>query len=102
MSYKVLIIDDDKTGADSLADLVRVLGHTVQVAYGPRAAISQLALFTPDIVLLDLNMPGINGFEVCRYLRRDTLTAQVPIIVISANEEDEYRQAAAQAGANLY
>ncbi len=102
MPYKVLIIDDDKTGADSLADLIRLLGHDVQVAYGPRAAIGQLALVTPDIVFLDINMPGINGLEVCRYLRRDTRTANIPIIVVSANEESAYQEAAAQAGANLY
>src|SRR5258707_5719018 len=102
MPYKVLIIDDDKTGADSLADLIRLLGHDVQVAYGPRAAIGQLALVTPDIVFLDINMPGINGLEVCRYLRRDTRTANIPIIVVSANKESAYQEAAAQAGANLY
>ncbi|HLY27172.1 MAG TPA: response regulator [Aggregatilineales bacterium] len=102
MIYKVLIVDDDKVGADSIADLVRLLGHDVQVAYGPRAAISQLALVTPDIVFLDINMPGINGLEVCRYLRRDIRTVQTPIIVISASEQPDDQTAALRAGANQY
>ena len=102
MLYNVLIIDDDRRTADSLAAQVGVLGHTVAVAYGPRMALRQLSQVIPDVILLDINMPGVNGLEVLRFLRRDPPTASVPVIVITANDSREMRLAARDAGANFY
>jgi CheY-like chemotaxis protein len=56
----------------------------------------------PDVLMLDVNMPGVDGLEICRYLRRDPTTASVPIIIVSANEEKAHKEAALQAGANYY
>ncbi len=102
MLYNVLIIDDDRRTADSLGAQVGVLGHTVAIAYGPRMAMHQLQEVIPDVILLDLNMPGVNGLEVLRFLRRDPPTASVPVIVITANDSQEMRRAARDAGANFY
>jgi len=102
MLYNVLIIDDDRRTADSLGAQVGVLGHTVAIAYGPRMAMRQLGEVIPDVILLDLNMPGVNGLEVLRFLRRDPPTAFVPVIVITANDSQEMRRAARDAGANFY
>jgi CheY-like chemotaxis protein len=102
MGYRCLVVDDDKRTADFLADQLRLLNHTVVVAYGPRAALAQLNFDRPDIVFLDVNMPGIDGLEICRFLRRDPRTRNIPIIVVSANEEKAHQEAAHLAGANYY
>jgi CheY-like chemotaxis protein len=102
MSYNITVIDDDKNAANFLADILKMLGHNPTVSYSPRTAITQFNLAIPDIVFLDLNMPGANGLDVCRYLRRDLRTARLPIIVLSAHDEREQIQAAQRVGANYY
>src|SRR5258708_4496446 len=102
MKYQCMVIDDDKRTADYLADQLRLLNHNVIVAYGPRAALSQLAFARPEIVFLDVNMPGIDGLEICRFLRRDPRTRNLPVVIVSANDEQGYKEAARLAGANYY
>lgn len=65
----VLIVDDAADVADSLAELVSLIGHSVRVAYDGNAALSEIAQSMPDVVLLDLNMPHMDGFEVARRIR---------------------------------
>src|SRR5204862_4051924 len=98
----MLVVDDDKTTANSLADLLRLLGHAVTVSFGPRSALFRLRESIPDIVFLDVNMPGVDGLEICRYIRRDPSTSKVPVVIISANEEKAHQDAAFLAGANYY
>ena len=88
MLYNVLIVEDDRTMAESLAAQVRVLGHTVAVALGPRIAMQQLNQVIPDLIFLDINMPGVNGLEIVRFLRRDPTTAKVPVIIVSGEEAE--------------
>jgi DNA-binding response OmpR family regulator len=102
MNYKILVVDDNKATANSLAELLQMLGHQVRVAYGPRGALHQFYSGIPDLLFLDLNMPIVNGLDICRYLRSQSATAKMPIIVISANEEQSYKDAASRAGANYY
>jgi CheY-like chemotaxis protein len=102
MPYKAIVIDDDKTTANYLADELRMLGHSVSVAFGPREALSQMLYDIPDVVFLDINMPGIDGIEVTRFLRRDPRTASIPVIAISASEEQVQQDAAHFAGVNYY
>ncbi len=102
MLYNVLIVEDDRQMAQSLAAQVGVLGHTVVIAYGPRMAIQQLNQVIPDVIFMDLNMPGLNGLEVLRFLRRDPTTATVPVVIVSASDNQETITAALEAGANDY
>lgn len=102
MLYNVLVVDDDRTMADALAAMIRVLGHTVGLAYGPRMAMQQLNEVIPDVIFLDINMPGVDGVEVLRYLRRDPYTRNVPVIIVSANDTAEDKQKALEAGADYY
>ena len=102
MLYNVLIVEDDHQMAQSLAAQVGVLGHTVAIAYGPRMAIQQLNQVVPDVIFMDLAMPGLNGLEVLRFLRRDPTTAAVPVVIVSANDSQEVISAALQAGASDY
>jgi CheY-like chemotaxis protein len=100
--YNVLVIDDSKQTATDMAEALRMLGHTVSIAFNPRSAIHILSEVIPDVVFLDISMPGVDGLEVCRYLRRDPLTADIPIVIVSANSEQAYKDAASAAGANGY
>lgn len=102
MLYNILVVDDDRRTADILADQIRMLGHTVITALGPRAALQTLNQVIPDIILMDINMPGVNGLEVLRFLRRDPKTTEVPVIIVSANDSQEVINSARDAGANHY
>jgi CheY-like chemotaxis protein len=100
--YNVLIVEDDRRMAQSLAGQIGVLGHTVAIAYGPRMALQQLNEVIPDVIFMDINMPGIDGLEVLRFLRRDPMTIDVPVVIVSAEEQQESKKAALEAGANYY
>lgn len=102
MLYNALIVEDDRQAAQSLAAQLSVLGHTVAIAYGPRMAIQQLNQVIPDVIFMDLNMPGVNGLEVLRFLRRDPVTAKVPVVIVSANDTEDIKKSAYEAGANSY
>jgi CheY-like chemotaxis protein len=102
MKYKILVVDDNKANANSLCESLQLLGHEVRVAYGPRGALQQFHAGIPDVLFLDMNMPIVNGLDICRYLRNQTVTAKMPIVVVSANEEQAYKDAANRAGANYY
>jgi PAS domain S-box-containing protein len=66
---RVLVVDDNVDSADSLAMLLQVNGHEVRVAYDGPAALREAAAFVPEVVLLDIGLPGMNGYEVARKLR---------------------------------
>jgi CheY-like chemotaxis protein len=102
MLYNALIVEDDRQAAQGLAAQLSVLGHTVAIAYGPRMAIQQLNQVIPDIIFMDINMPGVDGLEVLRFLRRDPVTAKVPVVIVSANDTDDIKKMALDAGANGY
>ncbi len=102
MSYNVLVVDDDRIMAQYLADMLGLLGHTASIAAGPRAALRSISLAVPEVIFLDVNMPGVDGLEVCRYLRRDPRTTSLPIIIVSATDDPAHREAAFRAGADLF
>ncbi|MBN1679816.1 MAG: response regulator [Anaerolineae bacterium] len=102
MLYNALVVEDDRNLAQSLANQLGVLGHIVGIAYSPRMAIQQLNQVIPDVIFLDINMPGVSGLEVLGFLRRDPATAKVPVIVVSAEEDLGTKRAAFEAGANYY
>jgi DNA-binding response OmpR family regulator len=99
---KCLVVDDDTAICDLLQTKLTNAGHDVIVANcgldGLAAARSEM----PDVVLLDVAMPGLNGLEACAQLRADQKTARLPIVMVSAGKSgDDIRQGIA-AGANGY
>lgn len=78
------------------------MGHSVQYAINGYAALEIARKFRPDVVLLDLGLPGLDGFEVCRRLRIDAELRNVKVIVITGYAGDEYRQHAEAAGCDLH
>jgi DNA-binding response OmpR family regulator len=78
------------------------MGHLVEYAINGYVAIDVARRFHPDIVLLDLGLPGISGFDVCREIKRDPKTRGSRVIALTAFSQSEYRTRAAEAGCELY
>lgn len=98
--YRVLVVDDDETVSRLFADLLTKDGCTVEtVSDGAsvRAAVERQA---PDVVLLDVMIPGLNGFEVCRTLKQDVATRLTPVILITGLSDRESRIRGLEAGAD--
>lgn len=96
---KALIIDDNRAMADSMKQMLSLLSIDAQVAYGSRAGIAALKDLTPNIVFLDINMPGVSGFEVMAYLQREPRLESVPVIIVTSDDQDETATKVAEAGA---
>lgn len=81
---QILIIDDEPTTTRMLAMFLKVIGHNSDEAFNSRQGWDKLAYLEPDAILLDIMLPDKSGLEMCRELRENPTTAQVPIIMISA------------------
>src|SRR5687768_4722308 len=77
-----------------------MLGYGVRVALGPRPALEALAQRVPEVISLDIHMPGLDGVEICRYIRRDPRTARVIIVAISSDNQPSIIVRARNAGAD--
>jgi CheY-like chemotaxis protein len=102
MPRYALVVDDTRIAATTIAQALTLLGYRAQVAYSPRVAIESIFKRVPDVILLDINMPGIDGVEVCRYLRRDPRTEKVPIVAMSSEAQEETVDRVYEAGANAF
>jgi CheY-like chemotaxis protein len=94
-----LVIDDNRQAADGLSQLLALLDISAEISYGPRAAMLALSKSIPQIIFLDINMPGIDGFEVLAYLRRDPRLNKTPVIVVTSDDQNETRKKALKLGA---
>lgn len=97
--HTALIIDDNRAMADSIKQMLSLLSVEGQVAYGSRAGISALKELTPAIMFLDINMPGVSGFEVLAYVKREPRLENVPVIIVTSDDQEETAQKATEAGA---
>lgn len=96
---EALIVDDNRETADALKQMMDLLGVPARLAYGASPAISALSSITPRVVLLDINMPGVDGTEILAFLRREPRLAGVPVIIITSDDQPETRQRVMQGGA---
>lgn len=87
----VLVVDDDVSMSNLIQDLLSDSGYDVTAAPNGQACIEHCRERIPDLILLDIRMPGMNGFEVCQALKEDERTAKVPIVLLSGLREAEYR-----------
>ncbi len=100
---RVLIVDDNADGADSLGRLLESLGHEAAMEYDGHAALERAKAFAADVILLDLGMPGLDGFEICRRLRASDSPHRPRIVAMTGwgREGDRARTAAAGFDAHL-
>jgi CheY-like chemotaxis protein len=98
---QALVIDDNRDAADSVCQMLRLLEVDARPAYGPRDAMMMLRDVAPDIVFLDINMPGVDGFEVMAYLRRFPHLQNVPVVFATSDDQPETLNKARKTGALL-
>jgi PAS domain S-box-containing protein len=96
----ILIVDDEPAGRETLAALLHSQGYQLAFAEGGAEALRQATELQPDLILLDVMMPELDGFEVCRRLRADALLGEVPIILLTALDDRDSRLQGIEAGAD--
>ena len=101
-SRKILVADDDQDSAESLALLFQLMGHDVRAAQSGLAAIDVAAEFRPDLIVLDIGMPGLDGYEVCRRIRQHDWAQTIVIAALTGWSRDEDRDRSEQAGFNHF
>lgn len=94
-----LVIDDNRATADSLVRVLRALGFQSRAAYGPGPGMAILSAERPDLIFLDINMPGVSGFEILSYVGREPRLAAVPVFVCTSDDQPQTRQQALKNGA---
>jgi CheY-like chemotaxis protein len=99
---RILIVEDNPDAAGSLAMLLRLDKHEVEIALDGRTALQKAALQEPDVVLLDIGLPGMDGFEVAKGLKALPPDKQPFIVAITGFGADEYRNRSVQAGIEFY
>jgi PAS domain S-box-containing protein len=95
---RVLVVDDNQDSADSLAMLLRLSGHEVRTAHDGLEAVTAAETFDPDVALLDLGMPTLNGYEVAQRIRRQPRGADIVLIALTGWGQEEYRRRSKDAG----
>ncbi len=96
----VLVVDDEEQNRTLLRDPLEARGYEVEEAENGLQALQKIAARPPDVILLDLMMPKMDGFEVCRRLRKDAATAHIPILMVTALSERKERLMGIESGAN--
>ena len=99
---RVLVVDDQDPNRLLLRDLLEAQGHEVIEAVDGSEALQQVATTAPDVVLLDIGMPGMDGFEVCRRIKSEPSTASIPVLLVTALSQRDHRLLGIGAGANDY
>src|SRR6266536_5405604 len=100
MSSMVLIVDDEYIGRETLQSVLEGEGYELEMAENGMQAIEKAKKLLPDVILLDVMMPGMTGFEVCQRIRNDPEIAEIPIIVLTALDDRESLLNALKAGAD--
>jgi adenylate cyclase len=99
---KVLIAEDNRDSRDLVSDILLSLGHKPILAENGRVALEKIRSEMPDLVILDINMPEIDGFSVCQQIKSDPLTAKIPVIMLTAQTDVDSRVIGLGVGADDY
>jgi DNA-binding response OmpR family regulator len=102
MASTILIVDDEHGLCQMMAQMLTEAGFEARTAGSGREALADIQANPPDLVLLDANMPELDGFEVAAMLKSDPTTATIPIIMVSANEGRGARLIGLESGAEDY
>jgi PAS domain S-box-containing protein len=98
----VLVVDDNRDSATSLAMLLDAMGHSVHTAYDGPGALEAAGQHRPDIIFLDIGLPGISGYDVARKLRQDEANRQMQVVALSGYGTAQDMQRSAQSGFDLH
>ncbi|NOT06552.1 MAG: response regulator [Anaerolineales bacterium] len=102
MSSTILIVDDEPGGRYTLESILEEQGYQIEMAESGLEAIEKAHQFLPDVILLDVMMPGMDGFEVCQHIRKDPILAEIPIIMLTALDDRKSFLHGLESGADDY
>lgn len=101
-SVRVLVVDDNRDAADTLSMLLEVLGHRAQVAHDGLAALDAVLDFRPQVVFLDIGMPGMSGYDVAAAIRNDRRYDQPMLVALTGWGSEDDRERTRAAGFDLH
>jgi CheY-like chemotaxis protein len=101
-SHRILIVDDNRDAATSLATLLTIIGNEIQTAHDGLEAVEAAATFRPEVVLLDIGLPKLNGYDVCRRIREQPWGKDMVLVALTGWGLDEDRRQAKDAGFDLH
>lgn len=99
---KILVIEDELTLANNLSDKLRGEGYSVMMSMDGEDGLSKVRAEHPDLVVLDIMLPGLDGLSLCRIIRRDPTTAHIPIIMVTARGTEVDKIVGLESGADDY
>jgi two-component system, OmpR family, alkaline phosphatase synthesis response regulator PhoP len=102
VAARILVVEDDRDIAELVGRYLEKAGYTVEILASGRDALAALADRPPDLIVLDVMLPGMNGNEICRAARSNDATADTPIIMLTARAEESDRIAGLELGADDY
>lgn len=101
-SAKILVVDDSSVNNFLLENVLEEKGYQLQVAYNGKEAMDFIHQDPPDLILLDIMMPGIDGFEILEKLNRDDSKSKIPVIMVTSKNEETDKERAFKSGAVEY
>ncbi len=102
MSKRLLIVDDEKDLVETVAFRLKALGYEVIAAYDGQQGLDMARKENPDLIILDLMLPKIDGYKVCRMLKFDEKFKKIPIIMFSARAQENDKKMGMEVGADAY
>jgi len=102
MTHTALVVDDNRETADGIVKMLSLLDFQARPVYSPRLAIETMTHGLPQLLVLDVHMQGVDGGEVIRFIRRDPLLANVPILAVSSDTQDAIVTGIMRAGADAF
>jgi CheY-like chemotaxis protein len=99
---KIMIIDDDPETIKLLESIINMEGHETHAVEESKKAIHEVESYMPDLVLLDIMMPEINGIAVCKLIKSNSLTSHIKVMMVSALNDEGTRKDSFNAGANQF
>jgi PAS domain S-box-containing protein len=97
-SYRILVVDDNREGADSLSEILRIMGNDTRTAYDGRQGVDVARKFLPNVVLFDIGLPELNGYEACRRIREQPWGKNIVLIAVTGWGRDDDRRRSREAG----
>jgi len=98
ITRRILVVDDNQDSATSLAELLELIGHKTHIAYDGLEAVTAAATFLPEVVLLDIGLPKLNGYDACRKIREQPSGKGIVLIALTGWGQDEDRRKSREAG----
>ena len=98
MTHRVLIADDNRDSAESMGMLLRLMGNEVRTVHDGQEAVDEAETFHPDVILMDIGMPLLNGYGAARMIRQQPWSAGTMIVALTGWGQDEDKRRASEAG----